>query len=106
MPARGQSETPMGFRPKSAQSLQADILRQLLDARYGPLADFPQRRKFGIHSINSWARPRLISPIFDLNPLERARTKLKFAPGFLVRSTPKPRSVVDRVGAERPKCLF
>src|SRR5262249_9010785 len=25
------------------------------------------------------------------NPLERPRTKLKFAPGFLIRSAPKPR---------------
>jgi len=43
--------------------------------------------------------PTLISPILDLNPLERARTELKLAPGFLVRSAPKPRRVVDRVGA-------
>ncbi len=34
-----------------------------------------------------------------LNPLERARTELELAPGFLVRSAPKPRCVVDRVGA-------
>jgi hypothetical protein len=34
-----------------------------------------------------------------LKPLERARTKLKLAPGLLVRSAPKPRRVVDRVGA-------
>src|SRR5215510_9872945 len=40
------------------------------------------------------------------NPLERARTELKLAPGFLIRSAPKPRSVVDRVGAQRPKRLF
>lgn len=33
------------------------------------------------------------------NPLERARTEVKLAPGFLVRSAPKPRRVVDRVGA-------
>src|SRR5262245_30173096 len=33
------------------------------------------------------------------NPLERPRTKLKFAPGFLIRSAPEPRRVVDRVGA-------
>jgi hypothetical protein len=46
-----------------------------------------------------YARSVLISPIFDLNPLERARTELKLAPGFLVRSAPKPRRVVDRVGA-------
>ena len=46
-----------------------------------------------------YARSALISPIFDLNPLERARTELKLAPGFLVRSAPKPRRVVDRVGA-------
>jgi len=45
------------------------------------------------------ARSALISPIFDLNPLERARTELKLAPGFLVRSAPKPRRVVDRIGA-------
>src|SRR5262249_40550438 len=32
-------------------------------------------------------------------PLEPARTELKLAPGFLVRSAPKPRRVVDRVGA-------
>jgi len=32
------------------------------------------------------------------DPLERARTKLKLAPGFLIRSAPKPRRVVDRVG--------
>jgi hypothetical protein len=38
-------------------------------------------------------------PILDLNPLERARTERKLAPGFLVRSAPKPRRVVDRVGA-------
>jgi hypothetical protein len=38
-------------------------------------------------------------PIFELNPLERARTELKLALGFLVRSAPKPRRVVDRVGA-------
>ena len=37
-------------------------------------------------------------PILDLNPLERARTERKFAPGFLVRSTPKLRRVVGRVG--------
>ena len=36
---------------------------------------------------------------FDLNPLERTRAKLKLAPGFVVRSAPKPRRVVDRVGA-------
>ena len=36
-----------------------------------------------------YARSALISPIFDLNPLERARTELKLAPGFLVRSAPK-----------------
>jgi hypothetical protein len=35
-----------------------------------------------------YARSVLISPIFDLNPLERARTELKLAPGFLVRSAP------------------
>ena len=35
----------------------------------------------------------------DLKPLERARTKLKLAPGLLVRSASKPRRVVDRVGA-------
>ena len=40
----------------------------------------------------------LISPILDLNPIERARTELKLAPSFLVRSAPKPRRVVDRVG--------
>ena len=40
----------------------------------------------------------LIDPPVDLNPVERARTKLKLAPGFLVRSAPKPRRVVDRVG--------
>src|SRR5262249_32161331 len=33
------------------------------------------------------------------NPLERARTEVKLAPGFLVRSAPKPRRVVHRVGA-------
>src|SRR6516165_5831016 len=38
------------------------------------------------------------SACLDLNPLERARTELKLAPGFLVRRTPKPRRVVDRVG--------
>jgi hypothetical protein len=38
-------------------------------------------------------------PILDLNPLERARTELKLPPGLLVRSAPKPRRVVDRVGA-------
>ena len=46
-----------------------------------------------------YARSALISPIFDLNPLERARMELKLAPGFLVRSAPKSRGVVDRVGA-------
>src|SRR5215470_6255695 len=50
--------------------------------------------------------PTLISPILDLNPLKRARAELKLAPGFLVRSAPKPRRVVDRVGAGRPKRLF
>src|SRR5262249_17458080 len=39
------------------------------------------------------------SPILDLNPLERARTELKLAPGFLVRRAPKPRRVIDCVGA-------
>src|SRR5262249_32155953 len=33
------------------------------------------------------------------NPLEPTRTELKLAPGFLIRSAPKPRRVVDRVGA-------
>jgi hypothetical protein len=33
-----------------------------------------------------------------LNPLERTRTELKLAPGFLVRSAPESRCVVDRVG--------
>jgi hypothetical protein len=45
------------------------------------------------------ARSVLIGPIFDLNPLELARTELKLAPGFLVGSTPEPRRVVDRIGA-------
>jgi hypothetical protein len=49
-------------------------------------------------SVNR-TRSVLIGPTFDLNPLERARTELKLAPGFLVRSAPKPRRVVDRVGA-------
>src|SRR5262249_1352395 len=40
-----------------------------------------------------------LSPILDLNPLEWARTKVKLAPGFLVRSAPKPRRVIDCVGA-------
>src|SRR5262244_1319328 len=40
------------------------------------------------------------------DPLERARTELKLAPGFLIRSAPKPGRVVDRVGAGRPKRLF
>jgi len=34
-----------------------------------------------------------------LDPFEPARTKLKLAPRFLVRSTPQPRCVVDRVRA-------
>ena len=46
-----------------------------------------------------YPRSALISPILDLNPLERARMELKLAPGFLVRSAPKPRRVVDRIGA-------
>jgi hypothetical protein len=54
-------------------------------------------------NAGKWVRdssiPTLISPILDLNPLERARTELKLAPGFLVRSAPKPRRVVDRIGA-------
>src|ERR1700738_5522322 len=57
---------------------------------------------------NVWGRPsRLfyatrgsaLKSGLDLNPLERARTELELAPGFLVRSAPKPRRVVDRVGA-------
>jgi hypothetical protein len=58
---------------------------------------------------NVWGRPsrpflcdtrqRTYQSGLDLNPLERARTELKLAPGFLVRSAPKPRRVVDRVGA-------
>jgi hypothetical protein len=43
--------------------------------------------------------PTLIGSILDLNPLERARAELKLTPGFLVRSAPKPRRGVDRVGA-------
>jgi hypothetical protein len=39
------------------------------------------------------------SDLLDLNPFERARTELKLAPGFLVRSAPKPRRVIHRVGA-------
>ena len=35
----------------------------------------------------------------DLNPLERAWTEIKLAHSFLVGSAPKPRGVVDRVGA-------
>src|SRR5437868_11963981 len=42
----------------------------------------------------------------DLDPLERARTELELAPGFLVRSASEPCRVVDRVGAQRPKRLF
>jgi hypothetical protein len=34
-----------------------------------------------------------------LDPLERTRTELELAPGFLVRSAPEPRCVVDRVRA-------
>src|SRR5215831_8450188 len=33
------------------------------------------------------------------HPLERARTEVKLAPGFLVRSAPKPSRVIDCVGA-------
>src|SRR5262245_14649554 len=33
------------------------------------------------------------------NLLERARTEVKLAPGFLVRSAPKPRRIIDCVGA-------
>src|SRR6478752_8646631 len=48
------------------------------------------------------AHLRLIgSLVRSLNPLERARTELKLAPGFLVRSAPKSRCVVDHVGAQR-----
>jgi hypothetical protein len=50
-------------------------------------------------TIHAASIPTLISPIFELNPLERARTELKLALGFLVRSAPKPRRVIDRVGA-------
>jgi hypothetical protein len=39
-----------------------------------------------------WLPPR------GLNPLERARTKPKLAPGFLIRSAPQPRRVVNHVG--------
>src|SRR5215472_3565675 len=42
----------------------------------------------------------------DLSPLERAWTEIKLAHGFFVGSAPKPRGVVDRVGARRPKRLF
>ena len=42
----------------------------------------------------------------DLSPLERAWTEIKLAHSFLVGSAPKPRGVVDRVGARRPKRLF
>jgi hypothetical protein len=51
------------------------------------------------HVHARYACRALTSPISDLNPLERAWTELKLAPGFLVRSAPKPRRVVDRVGA-------
>src|SRR5215831_4854745 len=44
-----------------------------------------------------WSIPTLMSPILDLNPLERARTEFKLALGFLVRSAPKSRRVVHRV---------
>ncbi len=37
--------------------------------------------------------------LYRLHPLERARTEPKLTPGFLVRSAPQPRGVVDRVGA-------
>src|SRR4051812_38874480 len=47
-----------------------------------------------------------MSWFFNLNPLERPRMKIKLAPGFLVRSAPEPRCIVDRVGAQRPKRLF
>ena len=44
-------------------------------------------RRGGLTSkVHAFVIPRLISPILDLNPLERARTELKLAPGFLVRS--------------------
>src|ERR1700752_3056761 len=54
------------------------------------------------------AHLRLIgSLVRSLNPLERARTELKLAPGFLVRSkAPLSRVVVDRVGTQRPRRLF
>ena len=39
------------------------------------------------------------SDLFDLDPLERARTEFKLAPRFLVRSALKPRRVVEGVGA-------
>jgi len=51
------------------------------------------------HVHARYACRALTSPISDLNPLEWAWTELKLAPGFLVRSAPKPRRVVDRVGA-------
>src|SRR5262245_53127240 len=39
------------------------------------------------------------SPRVRLNPLEGPRMEPELAPGFLVRSAPDPRRVVDRVGA-------
>jgi hypothetical protein len=49
---------------------------------------------------------RLSMRALTWNPLERARTERKLAPGFLIRSAPEPRRVVDRVGARSPKRLF
>lgn len=53
-----------------------------------------------------YSRNALVSLIFHLDPLERAWTELELAPGFLVRSAPKPHRVVDRVRTRRPKRFF
>src|SRR5262245_57150002 len=64
-----------------------------------------QRRGMLSHFINEsdhWRarveERRVLASQRRQDPLERARTKLKLAPGFLIRSAPKPRRVVDRVG--------
>src|SRR5262245_45739409 len=44
-------------------------------------------------------RAATLSWLLGRVPLERARTELKLAPGFLIRSAPEPRRIVDRVGA-------
>src|ERR1700745_3246760 len=95
------------FDPDAAHAA-ADSTRSSTSLDTGSSVNPRTARRLVTASYTSMIAPgRLIcSFVRSFNPLERARTELKLAPGFLVESASKSRCVVDRVGAQRPKRLF